>query len=68
MLYSTDASLPGRFISDAPFSKFYLELDNESPGRLGQYIGWQIVKSYMNNNDVQMKDMLQKEAKEIVLL
>jgi uncharacterized protein YjaZ len=65
MLYSTDNSLPGRFITDAPFSKFYLELDNESPGRLGQYMGWQIVKSYMNNNDVLMKDMLQMEAKEI---
>lgn len=65
MLYSTDNSLPSRFIADAPFSKFYLELDNESPGRIGQYIGWQIVKSYMANNDVLMNDMLQKEAKEI---
>jgi gliding motility-associated lipoprotein GldB len=65
MLYSTDNSLPSRFIADAPFSKFYLELDNESPGRVGQYIGWQIVKSYMSNNDVLMNDMLQKEAKEI---
>lgn len=65
MLYNTDASLPGRFIADAPFSKFYLELDNESPGRLGQYIGWQIVRSYMNNNDVPMNEMLQKEAEEI---
>lgn len=65
LLYSTDASLPGRFIADAPFSKFYLELDNESPGRLGQYMGWQIVKSYMKNNDVSMMDMLQKDAIEI---
>lgn len=65
MLYSTDNSLPSRFIADAPFSKFQLELDNESPGRLGQYIGWQIVRSFMNNNDVLMKDMLQMEAKEI---
>ena len=51
MLYSTDNALPARFIAPAPFSKFYLELDAQSPGRLGQYIGWQIVKSYMNNND-----------------
>ena len=46
MLYSTDSKLPSRFIADAPFSKFYLQLDNESPGRLGQYIGWQIVRAY----------------------
>ncbi len=65
MLYNTDNSLPGRFIVDAPFSKFYLELDNESPGRLGQYIGWQIVRDYMKNNDVSLMDMLQKDAEEI---
>jgi gliding motility-associated lipoprotein GldB len=33
LLYSTDNKLPNRFITDAPFSKFYLELDNDSPGR-----------------------------------
>ncbi|WP_191858062.1 gliding motility lipoprotein GldB [Hanstruepera ponticola] len=66
LLYSTDPKLPSRFINPAPFSKFYLELiDKESPGRIGQYIGWQIVKSYMKNNDVTLKDMLSKEATEI---
>ena len=65
MLYSTDSKLPGRFINPAPFSKFYLELDNESPGRLGQFIGWQIVKAYMKNNDVDLKTMLIKDAEEI---
>lgn len=65
LLFSTDNSLAGRFIADAPFSKFYLELDSESPGKLGQYIGWQIVRSYMKNNDVQFMEMLQKDADEI---
>lgn len=65
LLYSTDNSLAGRFIADAPFSKFYLELDSESPGRIGQYIGWQIVRSYMKNNDDNLMAMLQKNAKEI---
>lgn len=65
MLYDTDSSLPARFIADAPFSKFYLELDNQTPGRLGQYIGWQIVRAYMNNNEVSFKEMLQTDAAEI---
>ena len=65
LLFSTDNSLAGRFIADAPFSKFYLELDSESPGKLGQYIGWQIVRSYMKNNDVPFMEMLQKDADEI---
>ncbi len=65
LLYSTDTSLPSRFMADAPFSKFYLELDGESPGRIGQYIGWQIVKAYMKNNEVSLMEMLQKDADEI---
>ena len=65
MLYNTDSSLTSRFIAPAPFSKFYLELDTESPGRLGQFIGWQIVRSYMENNDTTLMEMLQTEAIEI---
>ena len=65
-LYDTDPKLPGRFINPAPFSKFYLELDKESPGRLGMWIGWQIVRSYMENNkDVTLQELLAKDAKEI---
>jgi len=59
LLFSTDSKLPSRFINPAPFSKFYLEgIDAESPGRLGQYIGWQIVKAYMQQNKVSLKKML----------
>ena len=65
LLFSTDSSLPSRFINPSPFSKFYLELDNESPGRLGQYIGWQIVRKYIKDNDVSLMDMMQTEAKQI---
>lgn len=65
VLFSTDSSLPARFIAEAPFSKFYLELDGESPGRLGQYIGWQIVRAYMKNNEISPIEMLKKDADEI---
>ncbi|MTE28099.1 gliding motility lipoprotein GldB [Winogradskyella ouciana] len=67
MLYSTDSKLPSRFIADAPFSKFYLELDNESPGRLGQYIGWQIVRAYAENTEEDVMLVLQKEPEEIFI-
>lgn len=50
LLFSTDPNLRNRFINLAPYSKFYLELDTESPPRLGQFIGWQIVRAYMKNN------------------
>lgn len=65
LLYSTDSKLTGRFIADAPFSKFYLELDNESPGRLGQYIGWQVVKAYAENTNEDVLSILQQEPEEI---
>jgi uncharacterized protein YjaZ len=66
LLYSTDSKLPGRFINPAPFSKFFLEeIDTNSPGRLGQYIGWQIVRAYMSNNDISLKDMLTANTEDI---
>ena len=50
----------------APFSKFYLEIDNESPGRIGQYIGWQIVRSFMENNPkVTVQQLIKMDAKTI---
>ena len=65
MLYSDNQKLNNRFINPAPFSKFYLEIDNESPGRVGAWIGWQIVRSYINNNDVAIEKLLKMDAKEI---
>ena len=65
LLYQTDRKLLGRFIVAAPFSRFNLELDRESPGRLGQYIGWQIVKSYMKKNPTSVLEMLQIDPQEI---
>ena len=65
MLYSNDQKLISRFINPAPFSKFYLEIDNESPGQVGAWIGWQMVRSYMENNKVPVADLLKTDAKEI---
>lgn len=66
LLFSTDTKLANRFINSAPFSKFYLEeIDNQSPDKLGQYIGWQIVKSYMENNEVTFKQLLNKSNDDI---
>ena len=65
LLYSTDPKLPNRFIADAPFTKFYLELDNESPGRLGQYMGWQIVKAYAETTGDDIMKIMQTEPEEI---
>ena len=63
LLYEANIKNEFRFINDAPFSKFYLEIDNESPGRVGQWLGWQIVRSYMEHNKVSIEELLATDAK-----
>ncbi len=65
MLYSTDPKLGARFIAPAPFSKFYLEIDNETPGMLGRYLGWKIVRAYMENNNTDVQQLMVADAEEI---
>lgn len=62
LLFSTDPGLTPRFISNAPFSKFYLELDNESSPMVGRYLGWKIVRSFMKNNDITPQQLLVFDA------
>ena len=58
ILFSTDTKLNKRFIEVAPFSKFYLGEDNQSPGRIGVWMGWRIVRSFMKHNDVSLQELI----------
>ena len=58
LLFSTETKLNKRFLENAPFSKFYAEQDHLSPGKIGVWIGLQIVKSYMKHNDVSLQELL----------
>ena len=62
MLYRTDSSLQNRFLNTAPFSKFYYDFDVESPGGIGQWVGYKIVRSYMKNNKTSLTNMLSLDA------
>lgn len=57
LLYSTDRNLLPRFLYPAPFSKFYMSYDNQSPDRVGQFIGYQIVNAFMQNNNVSLHEL-----------
>lgn len=46
-LFSSDWRLITQMVNPAPFTQGFSQ---DSPGRLGEYIGLQIVKSYMENN------------------
>lgn len=64
-LYSTDHQLVKRFIDDAPFSKFFLEVDKDSPGRIGAWFGWKIVDAYLSHNEVNIQETMLNENEEI---
>ena len=65
LLFNTNAKLNQRFIENAPFSKFYTAEDKSTPGRIGVWLGWQIVASYMQHNDVSLQELLKKDPGEI---
>jgi len=65
LLYDTATDLERKFLDPAPFSKFGMELDIESPGRLGRYTGWQIVRAFMERNPVGLEDLMALPGDEI---
>ena len=65
LLFSNAGSLDLRFLNLAPYSKFYSEEDMKSPGEIGRYIGWQIVRSYMKKNKVSLQKLLQTDEEDI---
>jgi len=64
-LFSTEQDLTRRFIEDAPFSKFYQANDNETPGRIGVWFGWQIVRAYMKNTNTSLQELLNIDNEEV---
>jgi gliding motility-associated lipoprotein GldB len=65
LLFNTDTKMNQRFLENAPFSKFYTEQDNLSPGKIGVWIGWQIVRSYMKHNDVSLQQLLKIDESDL---
>ena len=65
ILFNPNIDLEKRFIDDAPFSKFFLEIDNDSTEKIGRFIGWNIVRSFMKNNNITLEKLLQLDPKDI---
>ncbi|KGN83082.1 hypothetical protein HW49_00160 [Porphyromonadaceae bacterium COT-184 OH4590] len=47
-LFSSDYTLVIKYLNESPFTQPFTQ---ESPGRAGQYVGWQIVNAYMSKNE-----------------
>ena len=69
MLFQSTESLKRRFIREAPFSKFRTRFDNQTPGRIGRWLGWRIVESYARRNGdlAPLKEILnEKDSRKIL--
>lgn len=47
-LFKTESMVLTSYMNDGPFTS---EVSQDSPGRLGTWVGWRIVESYMNHNE-----------------
>ncbi len=57
LLFSSDPQGVTKLMTDAPFTAGFAA---ESPGRLGAYMGWQIVRTYMKEADnVTLKQLME---------
>jgi uncharacterized protein YjaZ len=57
VLYSTSHMAKQKFLGDRPKT---LEVGEQCPGRIGQWVGWQIVKKYMETHpDVSLPQLMQ---------
>ena len=56
LLFTTDRMSIKRFVDDGPYTASFSE---ESPGRSGVWLGWQIVRSYMKQNkEMKLADLM----------
>lgn len=64
-LYKTDQMVMTSYLNDGPFT---MEISQDSPGRLGTWMGWRIVESYMEHNEqVSIGELLEEGDAQKVL-
>ncbi|MFN3529672.1 MAG: hypothetical protein ACK417_07105 [Bacteroidia bacterium] len=64
LLYSNDRRMITRLMNDGPFTA---GLPQDSPPRLGAFVGWKMVSRFMNKNkEVNLPELLQTPPQEIV--
>jgi hypothetical protein len=59
LLFSTKRMDIKRYVDDGPYTSSFTP---ESPGRVGAWLGWQIVRSYMKKNpEVSLKQLMENQ-------
>ncbi|HET6245556.1 MAG: hypothetical protein H0V01_03455 [Bacteroidetes bacterium] len=64
LLFSTNTKEIMSYLNDGPFTP---GMPRESPPKVGVWLGWQIVKAYMERKgDVNLENLIQADAKDIL--
>jgi hypothetical protein len=58
-LFKTESMVITSYLNDGPFTS---EISQESPGRLGIWVGWRIIDSYMRHNEEVSLQELMKDG------
>lgn len=67
LLYNNDYNRIYKYFSEAPFTP-ELGINNESSPKLGSYIGWMIVRKYMERNpEVPLNELLENTNAQLIL-
>jgi hypothetical protein len=59
LLYSKDSQVKQNLLHEAPFTAGIQNAQN-SPDRLGQFLGWRIIHSYMEQYDITLQELINK--------
>ena len=63
LLYQTDPTQINQYVNDGPNTS---ELGEKSPGNIGQFVGYQIAKKWMEKNDkIGLDKLITTPAKQI---
>lgn len=65
LLFSSQRMDVKRYVDDAPYTNSFT---NESPGRTGVWLGWQIVRAYMKKNpETKLSDLMDNQNYQEIL-
>lgn len=67
LLFSTDMMVRQRLVEPAPFSKMGTAMDVEIPGRVAQFIGYRMMRSFAKKSELALEELLKiRDAQRIL--
>jgi len=65
LLYSSEINIKRKFFVDGPFTS---DFSSDSPARIGEWMGWQVVRAYMNNNpEITLQQLFEENDAQTIL-